>query len=83
MMLLVSKHTGLEAAEVILEEGGDEQREVANELLHLRAAGLVDLSDVDVRRQELGDAGERAGGRWREDKKEIAKRNAVWSERER
>ena len=59
-LLLLFGRTGLEAAEVILEEGGDEQREVANELLHLRAAGLVDLSDVDVRRQEFGDAVRRA-----------------------
>ncbi len=40
---------------MVFEEGGDEQREVANELLHLRIARLVDLSHVDVGRQKLGD----------------------------
>ncbi len=59
------ERTGLEAAEVVFEEGGDEERQVANELLHLRIARLVDLRHVNVGRQKLGDAVMVAMGDWR------------------
>jgi hypothetical protein len=45
--------TLLQTVQVVLEESDDEQREVANEFLHLIVARLVHQCDVDLGSQKF------------------------------